>query len=72
MIDIEKGVPVPDTPHFAKYPWPDMEIGDSFVFPESLKRSTPYNLARTAGIRYGVKFVVKQRDGGPVRCWRIA
>ena len=72
MIKIEKNVPMPTTPHFNKYPWLDMAIGDSFVFPEHLKRSTPYNLAFGASKRYGLKFIVKQRDGGPVRCWRIA
>jgi hypothetical protein len=64
-IGIEKGVPVPHGHRTTKYPWPEMEIGDSFFAPT--KSPNPTNAQK----RYGYKFTCRTVDGG-YRVWRIA
>jgi hypothetical protein len=70
-IKIEHDIPIPDKlPPRTRYPWRDMGIGDSFVFPKSVEKSGAAS-ALKAGERYGRTFVVRRtRDG--VRCWRLA
>ena len=35
MITIEKGIPMPEQKRHAKYPWDQLEVGDSFFIPNS-------------------------------------
>lgn len=75
---IEKGVPVPPRNNYARYPFKDMEAGDSFHVP-----AADGETARTVQLRMSAavvshrrrhpdtKYVVHQEDGG-VRVWRIA
>lgn len=73
---IEKGVPRTDARGVGrnpkqpgKYPWADMEVGDSFraeVKPDVLRAA-----ASKAARRHGLKFVVRL-DGDGSRAWRIA
>ena len=44
MIEIRKGVPMPAPT--SKYPWDEMEVGDSFVVPAKTTREK--NSVRTA------------------------
>lgn len=37
-FEIEKGIPVPARSSSGGYPWKDMQVGDSFVFPCADKR----------------------------------
>lgn len=75
MIAIDKNVPVP--PRIGgrpggrptKYPWLDMEIGDSFR--TSGKRNSIGAAVAWATKQYGRKFVTRREDDG-VRIWRIA
>ena len=68
MIKIEKGIPVP-TPRAtpAKYPFAEMEIGDSFY----VARGVAYirSVASTRGKALSRKFAV-QAEGDGVRVWR--
>jgi hypothetical protein len=70
---IEKKVPIPNKLYTKQPKWPfrEMEIGDSFVLPESEvknARSSAYQLH----IRTGLKFIIRlNRDNGEYRCWRI-
>ena len=69
MIAIEKGVPIP-VGRRSKYPWRDMEVGDSFFVRG--KTSATLNGARVNaqnGTRF--KFKLKNVEGG-VRVWRVA
>jgi hypothetical protein len=71
-IEIDKNVPAP-TQHYRtlkKYPWPTMEVGDSFLFPSTTSADTAYTVAR-AQSRDGKKFIVRTTDDGR-RCWRVA
>ena len=68
MYEIEKGI---ERPKFgggpAKYPWRDMEVGDSFFTPDGNARS----IVTKAGKANGCKFSSRKVEGG-YRIWRIA
>lgn len=71
-ITIEKGKPIPQV-SARKYPFDQMEVGDSFFVPvtENLDRFR-HNLrcaARAFGLRRHQQFTVRTEDGG-VRVWR--
>jgi len=68
---IEKGVPIPTTATArAKYPFPKMEVGDSFLIATELQ-----NRVAQAAFHYGkrnnVKLTLRKVADG-VRVWRIA
>lgn len=83
-MQIEKGVPLPEFTVGAprKYPFPDMEVGDSFTVPLEGKqgargldraaekvRSAACNFSR----RCGWKFIIRtDRAAGLARCWRVS
>lgn len=70
---IEKGVPLPDHQRRgsqnSRYPFPDMEVGDSFAFEEHEHRRVA-QAAHAYKKRTGRGFTVRRVDGGG-RCWRI-
>ncbi len=75
---IEKKVEIPAVHSKHKYPWPDMQVGDS-VFIKADKGKDLYNLKRKVGpsARYygdvtGKKFkTLMIREDNGVRVWRI-
>lgn len=72
--EIETGVPVKRTPQ--KYPFVNMEIGDSFLVPaDNLPERTGAQGVRQAaytyGKRHGMKFVSGEQPCGGVRIWRV-
>jgi hypothetical protein len=76
-IKIEKGIPVPERPSgsAAKYPWNQLEVGDSFVVPRM--NGEPMQLTRErAGkaIQFAKKrgwtFCTRQVETG-IRVWRL-
>lgn len=80
MAEIEKGIPVP-APHCGrprKYPWRDIEVGESFFIPcdkESRNRVQCSMLgmcrrSRANGKRFTTRSVVEQGKSG-IRVWRI-
>jgi len=69
-IKIEKGIPVPRA-SAAKYPWHDLDVGDSFLFPKSVSGDTSANNAAAASKRLAPKrFSVRKTTDG-YRCWRV-
>lgn len=70
---IEKGVPVPLGRHnrggACKYPWNEMEPGDSFFVPGRALRN--FNIVAPANRRYAPKRFVARTVKGGVRVWRI-
>lgn len=69
-IEVEKGIPAPVwTSTSRKYPFPDMEVGDSFL----CNGSNPTGV-RSASWQYGKhhkkKFTVRKTAAG-YRCWRL-
>lgn len=72
---IDKGVPIPQAPRGRrpKYPFAQLEVGDSFfVAGESRKIVTNLSrLAHSHKTRHGGDFVTRVVDGG-ARVWRVA
>jgi hypothetical protein len=70
MFKIEKNVPLPVAyidGGFRKYPFGDLQVGDSFEFPkEQYERIT--KAASSFGIRNGSKFSVSSKK---FRVWRV-
>jgi hypothetical protein len=71
---IESEVPVPAPAIGArgrpsKYPWQNMQPGNSFFVPNGTPKSM-YHLANRASKQYGHKYTVRTMDGG-VRVWRV-
>jgi hypothetical protein len=75
---IEKNVPFPEVHSKFRFPWPEMEVGDSVLIktgkPETvdiLKRKVKGS-ARYYGVKTGKKFrslINREEDG--VRVWRV-
>jgi len=76
MFELEKGVPVPKGRRGAKYPIPEMEVGDSFFIPtkdraESARfRNSINGVCRYAKVGSSKEFTLRAVEGG-LRCWRI-
>lgn len=76
-IAIEKAVPIPPPRQSAaKYPFADMEVGDSFWLPysEPVRRNL-HNCARSYAKHHRATFAVRkllEHDEWIVRCWRTS
>ena len=75
MYEIEKNVPVAEPWGGYRYPFKQMEIGDSFFIPADgdLKKTKSSMASRATryGARTGKRFVVRNVNGG-IRVWRVA
>jgi len=72
-IKIESGIPIEATyatGRKSKYPWREMEVGDSF-FIDGMPIKHASTRAWEAGRRAGRKFICRRQDNG-VRIWRVA
>lgn len=70
---IESGVPLPkDNMRGSelKYPFIDMEVGQSVFFEGESTRSKMQARAHQVAKRHGKKFVCRTMDGG-LRIWRV-
>ena len=67
LIKIDKNIPLPKPR--IKYPWDEMEIGDSIFIPN--KTTQTFRQAYAASKRYGKAFCQRNTTHG-VRVWRIA
>jgi hypothetical protein len=72
-FQIEKNVAPPTSRGGGKalYPFADMNVGDSFFVPETIKRTNVQNAAYMYACRKNVKFSVRAVEGG-LRVWRVA
>jgi hypothetical protein len=68
-IKIDKNVPMPIT-NRRKYPFADLAVEDSFLFPEGTTVNAAHSAAGQYARRNGVKFTVHRTPEG-YRCWRI-
>jgi len=75
---IEKSVPIPEVHSKIKFPWPEMEVGDSVLVMagtgeavDTLKRKVKGS-ARYYGVKAGKRFrsLVSREEEG-VRVWRV-
>lgn len=69
-IKIEKGIKGPATRMAGKYPFKDMEIGDSFLVPFESEMTIRTRAYHFGGTNPGFKFTVRKVQNG-IRCWRI-
>lgn len=71
---IELDVPIPPSRGGgpARYPFDQLDVGDSFSFSGNAPQLRNFRTAASAyGTRKGIKLTIrKDRDG--VRCWRVA
>ena len=70
MYRIDKGVAIPEIRHgrSAKYPWREMDVGDSFYVEG--KAGHIGDLASQQSMKLGRTFTTR-RDAGGVRVWRV-
>lgn len=71
MFKIEKNVALPKHARTSKYPFADMEVGDSFANPDTTRTAlytAAYQWAKQDG--NGKKFIVRE-EGKGARIWRI-
>jgi len=66
MVKVESGIPMPQ-----RYPFKDMQVGDSFAVPPQAKRPSVTVAAKRFGDKHGMKFTIRKTPDG-FRCWRIA
>jgi hypothetical protein len=69
MITIDKDIPLPR--HRVVYPFPEMEVGDSFFSKKSRKTlaGIAYYWSRKLGFKFATRDVV-ENDVEGVRVWR--
>lgn len=71
MFKIEKNVPRPHYNAHGKYPFKDMEVGDSFLINDNTKYQAVGNAASVFGKIHKRKFSIRKTPEGH-RCWRVA
>ena len=72
---VESGVPIPPVvKSYPKYPFDQMQVGDSFDAGEHSKadKVRVRNAAAMHGRRTGTKFTTRKTDDNRIRCWRVA
>ena len=72
IFEIEKNIAIPKIDKTrvgrkTKYPFRQMEIGDSFVAPKNA-----ISAAQTHSMRHKEKFATRTIDADNIRIWRIA
>jgi len=65
---IEKDIPLPRSTRQRKYPFVDMEPGQSAFFEEKIGGKA-YKAANAVGQRYNRKYIGRKENGG-IRIWR--
>ena len=70
MYEIDKNVPLPPFTRGARFPYEQLEVGDSF-YVEGGKLSSICNSNYRVGKRLQAKFTARQEDSG-VRVWRVS
>ena len=65
-MKVESNIPIP-----GKYPFAQMQVGDSFLVPQDVKRQTVNVAALRYGRTSGKRFTVRMTPEG-YRCWRTA
>ena len=67
MIRVDKNIPLPH-----RYPFAEMDVGDSFEVPAHVKRTAVNVSAKRYGQARGMKFTVRLTPDRKLRCWRVA
>lgn len=67
-MKIENGIPITSWGSRTKYPFADMEVGDSFATDEKRVRAAVH----TWSLKHGREFVTRKQTDGTIRVWRTA
>ena len=67
---VDKGVPMPCRPTGKKYPFEEMEVGDSFFVRGETARINPAYWGKKLNVKFATRFVVENNVRG-TRVWRI-
>lgn len=73
-IEVTKGVPMPGVTRkfgLRRYPFNQMEVGDSFAVPKDADSKAVRTAAYCYGGRHGMKFACRKVDDG-YRIWRVS
>jgi hypothetical protein len=77
MFKIDHDVPIPNAPRNSRYPWDQMQVGDSFFVPDPDGKNGHLKLLNTmAGCASNQKkkkktvYTVRSESNG-VRIWRV-
>lgn len=70
-MKIDKDVPIPEKHHEgnSKYPWDEMEVGDSFLVDEVKHISVAQGILRVNKLKKPKHFICKRVENG-TRVWR--
>lgn len=72
MYEIEKGIPIPQQNKGVRiYPFPTMEVGDSFLVLDGGRNKAVSALVRFKKHNATRKFTVRTQPDGSLRIWRI-
>lgn len=74
-IKIEKGIPLTSSYNIRngrKYPFNEMEPGDSFSIPAEIYSNKIGDAARSYGNKHSQKYAIRKQADGSFRCWRIS
>lgn len=71
MIQVDRGIPLPKSKVTHSYPWDELQIGDSFLFPPEIDREGAGARASAQAKRRGWKLTTRVTPKG-IRCWRTA
>jgi hypothetical protein len=66
-LPIDKNVPLP-----RRFPFADMQVGDSFAVPPDVKRPAVTVAAMRYGRKHNMKFTIRLTPDRNLRCWRVA
>lgn len=66
---IEKGIPIPEARTSSKYPFHEMEVGDSF-FVEKAGLQSVYSILTRTNKKHAPKHWISRTVDGGVRIWR--
>ncbi len=70
-IKIEKGIAIPTTSYGSKYPFAEMEVGDSFLVSGTQANSVIYSMSKFANVNPTKKFSSRREGENSRRVWRI-
>jgi hypothetical protein len=73
-IPIDRGIKMPAGIRGKRkyhFPFREMEIGDSFLVPESSRISSFWATAARMGKLTGMRFATRPWGGHRYRCWRV-
>ena len=75
MFTVTKGIPIPkNNARYgrSKYPFGEMEVGDSFFIPLAPTASLKVSVYRAARVNYGVKRSIRiAAEKSGMRVWRV-